>query len=123
MTEPDATDPAGLDRSEETDEDQLREDPLEAGMDPPEHWTGATKYGMTPWEESHPRKLDERLAEEQPDVVPGSAPQAAGQASTDLDTEGNEPAPTRDYEEELGISADVAGGSVPADIRTPEPPE
>ena len=39
-------------------------DPLEAGMDPPEQWSGVTKYGMTPWEESHPRPLADRLAEE-----------------------------------------------------------
>lgn len=77
MTEPDATDPAALDRSEVTDEDH---------------------------------------------VVPSSAPQAEG-STPELDTEGDEPAPTRGYEEELGISADVAGGSVPAEIRHPEAPQ
>ncbi|WP_433578403.1 hypothetical protein [Nocardia brasiliensis] len=73
--DPDAveTDPAALNSAEDLDEDRLRLDPQEAGMDPPEHWSGATKYGMTPWEESHPRPLAERLAEEQPDVAPDSA--------------------------------------------------
>ncbi|GAD82308.1 hypothetical protein FEK33_11470 [Nocardia asteroides NBRC 15531] len=120
---PDAveTDPAALNSSEDIDEDRLRQDPLEEGMDPPEHWTGVTKYGMTPAEEARPRGLGERLAEEEPDVVPGSAPQAAGEAPTDLDDEGNEVAPGPAYEEELGISADVAGGSVPREIRQPPP--
>ncbi|MCA2207055.1 MULTISPECIES: hypothetical protein [Nocardia] len=117
------TDPAALNSSEDLDEDRLREDPLEAGMDPPEHWTGVTKYGMTPAEEATPRGLDERLAEEEPDVVPGSAPQAAGSSSVELDQDGNEVAPRVGYEEELGIAADVAGGSVPDEIRRPEPPE
>ncbi len=67
---PDAveTDPAGLSSAEALDEDRIRKDPLEAGMDPPEQWSGVTKYGMTPWEESHARPLADRLAEEQPDV-------------------------------------------------------
>ncbi|GEM31020.1 hypothetical protein NN3_20270 [Nocardia neocaledoniensis NBRC 108232] len=112
-----------LDRSEETDEDQLRQDPLEGAMDPPEHWTGATSYGMTPREESQPRPLDERLAEEEPDVVPGSAPQAPGSAPADIDTEGVPTPPAPGYEEDLGISADVAGGSMPSEIRHPEPPD
>ncbi|MBB5957982.1 hypothetical protein FHS29_004590 [Saccharothrix tamanrassetensis] len=68
---PDAveTDPAGLNSAEDLDEDRIRKDPLESGMDPPEQWSGVTKYGMTPWEESHPRPLADRLAEERPDVT------------------------------------------------------
>ena len=38
------------------------------GMDPPERWSEADKYGMTPYEQAHPRGLDDRLAEEEPDV-------------------------------------------------------
>jgi hypothetical protein len=68
---PDAveTDPAALNSAEDLDEDRLRQDPLEAGMDPPEHWTGADKYGTTPRELRTPRPLDERLGEEAPDVT------------------------------------------------------
>ncbi|GAA1292747.1 hypothetical protein GCM10009634_45930 [Saccharothrix xinjiangensis] len=68
---PDAveTDPAALNSAEDLDEDRLRQDPLEAGMDPPEHWTGADKYGTTPHEMRTPRPLDERLSEERPDVT------------------------------------------------------
>ncbi|SEQ90827.1 hypothetical protein SAMN04488000_10550 [Lentzea albida] len=49
------------------DEDNLQKDPLEEGMDPPEGWSEVTKYGMTEYEQAHPRPLDERLAEERSD--------------------------------------------------------
>jgi hypothetical protein len=61
------TDGAALSSAEDLDEDRLSADPLEAGMDPPEHWSGVDKYGMTPYEQSHPRPLGDRLAEEEPD--------------------------------------------------------
>lgn len=119
---PDAaeTDPAALSSAEDLDEDRLRLDPLEGGMDPPEHWTAADRYGTTQWEQAHPPSLDDRLAEEQPDRVPPAAP--------DEPTD-QEPGPTdelpaefRDYDEELGTSADVAGGSMAREIRTPDEP-
>lgn len=75
---PDAveTDPAALNSAEDLDEDRLRQDPLEEGMDPPEHWSGADRYGVTPWEQAHPRPLGERLDEEQPDLTgTATAPQ------------------------------------------------
>lgn len=69
---PDAveTDPAALNSAEDLDEDRLRVDPLEAGMDPPERWSGADKYGTTANEQRTARPLDDRLAEEQADVQP-----------------------------------------------------
>jgi hypothetical protein len=74
MTEPVESDGAALSSAEELDEDQLRVDPLEEGMDPPEHWSGADKYGTTPYEQRHPRPIDDRLDEERPDVDPDRAP-------------------------------------------------
>jgi hypothetical protein len=115
---PDAveTDPAALSSAEDLDEDRLRLDPLEAGMDPPEHWTAADKYGTTPWEQAHPPALDDRLAEEQPDTpAPPGEPSDQEPGPTD-----ELPAEFRDYDEELGTSADVAGGSMAREIRTPE---
>ncbi len=104
------TDPAALSAAEDLDEDRLRVDPLEQGMDPPEHWSGVTKYGMTPWEEAHPRPLGERLAEERPDPA----------AEVVLDAEpSEEDASDRQYAEDTGISADVPGGSMAAEIREP----
>jgi hypothetical protein len=52
------TDPENHSAAEDLDEDRLRLDPLEEGMDPPEHWSPAM--------EEHD-SLDERLAEEEPD--------------------------------------------------------
>jgi hypothetical protein len=66
-------DGAALSSAEDLDEDRLRVDPLEAGMDPPEGWTAVDKYGVTPFEQSHPRPLSDRLAEEQPDVQDDSS--------------------------------------------------
>ncbi|WP_410613091.1 hypothetical protein [Amycolatopsis sp. lyj-109] len=90
---PDAveTDPAALNSAEDLDEDRLRADPLEEGMDPPEHWSGVTKYGMTPWEQAHPRGLGDRIAEEIPDpaaeVPPAGVEARAGEgADSDPDT-------------------------------------
>ncbi|WP_053733537.1 hypothetical protein [Nocardia sp. NRRL S-836] len=56
--------PADNDDFEALDEDNLKKDPLEEGMDPPEDWAGADKYGMTEYEQAHPRPLEERLKEE-----------------------------------------------------------
>ncbi len=74
MTRPDDPDshldqPEGLNPSEATDEDELAVDPLEAGVEPPERWSGANRYGTTPAEEHDDRALDSRLAEERPDVA------------------------------------------------------
>ncbi|SDZ23808.1 hypothetical protein SAMN05421504_11129 [Amycolatopsis xylanica] len=104
------TDPAALTAAEDLDEDRLRVDPLDEGMDPPEHWSGVTKHGMTPWEEAHPRPLGERLAEERPDPV---TELALGAEPSEED------AADQRYAEDTGISADVAGGSMAAEIREP----
>ncbi|HUQ58238.1 hypothetical protein [Lentzea sp.] len=60
--------PQDTDSFEGLDEDNLERDPLEGAMDPPEDWAESTKYGMTEYEQAHPRPLDERLAEERGDV-------------------------------------------------------
>ncbi|NNH71399.1 hypothetical protein HLB23_16260 [Nocardia uniformis] len=125
--EPDSveTDPGALSSAEDLDEDRLRQDPHERGMDPPEHWSGATKYGMTPWEQAHPQPLAERLDEEQPDFtvdIPPRDPDAVEPDSLGV-RHGAADLGTESYEEELGIAADIAGGSVPQEIREPSPPE
>ncbi|MBB5915382.1 hypothetical protein BJY24_004294 [Nocardia transvalensis] len=122
---PDAveSDAAALTSAEDLDEDSLHTDPLDAGMDPPERWSGATEYGTTPWEQAHPRDLGDRLDEEEPDI---GAPSPAEQAEEDIAEEGLPVTETDlpgDYERTLGISADIAGGSVTESIRDPEEPE
>ena len=120
--------------AEELDEDRLRLDPLEAGMDPPERWSGADKYGTTPYEQAHPRGLTDRLAEEEPDVTDGAAdPTARAAAEFDqVDEQPGERPATDDAgiaAEELreardrGQLADDAGGSLAATARTADEPD
>ena len=54
------------DSFEALDEDNLDRDPVET--EPEEGWAESTKYGMTEYEQAHPRPLDERLKEERSDV-------------------------------------------------------
>ena len=62
------------------DEDQLQpedslldrgvDDALDEGYSPPEKWSGAERYGNTPWEEEHGESLDQRIAQEEPEPDP-----------------------------------------------------
>ncbi|MCE5291450.1 MAG: hypothetical protein LLG14_19730 [Nocardiaceae bacterium] len=54
--------------AEDLDEDALGVDPLEEGMDPAENWSSVTRTRHD--DVSEPESLDERLAEEEPDVEP-----------------------------------------------------
>lgn len=67
--EPDAVeqDPAALSSAEDLDEDRIGVDPLEQGREPQEDWSGADRWGTTPFEESQGENLDDRLAAERPD--------------------------------------------------------
>ncbi|MEU3275112.1 hypothetical protein ABZ639_30045 [Saccharomonospora sp. NPDC006951] len=89
------TDPAALSSAEDLDEDSLSLDPLEEGVEPPERWSAAQRSATTPSEQRRGETLDERLAEERPDVPRDEQPEG-------------EP---RD--------ADEAGGSVARALRTP----
>ncbi|MEU4311076.1 hypothetical protein [Nocardia sp. NPDC024068] len=120
-SEPVETDPVALSSAEDLDEDPLHEDPLEKGMDPPEHWSGVDKYGMTTREQAEPRALRERLAEEEPDTTTET-----GDDPRDVPDDERSRRPAGDlgpgqYEQELGIAADIPGGSVPDQIQ--EPPD
>jgi hypothetical protein len=137
--DPDAveTDAHAQSSAEELDEDRLRLDPLEAAMDPPERWSGVDKYGMTPYEQAHPRDLDERLAEEEPEVQDvaegvGSAAEPRSEQAGEL---GESPAPSGLVGDDAGLDdevtresirrgqlADEAGGSVASVTRIPFEP-
>ena len=56
-----------LDEIEQLDEDELGVDPLERGVDPPEHWSAADRHGTTPREMREGETLDQRLAQEEPE--------------------------------------------------------
>lgn len=131
---PAETDPAALSAAEDLDEDRLRLDPLEEGMDPPEHWSRAMDHGTTAREEREGQDLDHRLREEQPDVMPPPEPRdevdrmdADGELSgrpTDEDGEISF-ARGRDVLPDVarrGQSADEGAGSVAEELRTPRQP-
>lgn len=63
-----------LDPSESTDSDEVRNDDGDTVVDPPEGWSEADKFGMTAREEREGESLDQRLAEEEPDVIPDVEP-------------------------------------------------
>ncbi|AUS77899.1 hypothetical protein C1701_05405 [Actinoalloteichus sp. AHMU CJ021] len=76
---PDNDEPLSV--SEQLDEDDLDVDPLEEGVEPPEDWSEANRFGTTPSEQRAGEGLDARLNEEVPDVGPVDAPDR-GRAET-----------------------------------------
>jgi hypothetical protein len=132
MTEPQSGEPApeGLSAAEDLDEDRLRLDPLEDGMDPPEHWSQAMEHGTTERETREGQDLDERLSEEQPDTLqPPREPRdeidrmdAAGEL-VGHPSDGTAPfaRETEQPSEEArrGQTADEGAGSVARELRTP----
>ena len=125
------SEPQGLDPSEALDEDELRVDPLEAGVEPPEHWSAADRFGTTPREAREGEPMDQRLAEEVPDTEPEPVPErplAATPADQLDETVEDAPAdfeqvtsadeiPRRHAEPDPREEADYAGGSVADAIR------
>lgn len=59
-----------LSPSEGLDADEVRNDDGDEVVDPPEDWSGADKFGTTQREEQEGESLNQRLAEEEPDVEP-----------------------------------------------------
>lgn len=117
---PDAvgTDAAALSASEKTDEDELRVDPLEAGMDPPERWAEADHYGMTPREQRAGESLDDRLRQEQRDIAEQDV-HDAGEIGDNEIIQGRleELPPLQDPPVD---NADRAGGSIAESLRDPD---
>src|ERR1700689_3781736 len=65
-----------LSPSESTDSDEVRNDDGDIVVDPPDDWSEADKFGMTAREEREGESLEDRLAEEEPDVLPDAGPPA-----------------------------------------------
>jgi hypothetical protein len=76
-----------LDASESTDSDELGEKVGDSIAEPPENWAAANRVGTTAREERDGETLDERLAEERPDVAPVDQPDrpSANTAPENLD--------------------------------------
>ncbi|WP_037357678.1 hypothetical protein [Amycolatopsis orientalis] len=120
MADSDPAEPETLDQSESLDEDELRVDPLEGGVEPAERWSPATRQATTPAEAREGEPLGRRLAEERPDVQPVPNPpddetlaraEAARAAAPDEDL------PQRRADPDPGEQADEAGGSVAKSLR------
>ena len=65
----DIEDEGVLDASDTLDGDGVA-DPLDAGVEAADHWSGADRFGTTPAEERQGESLDQLLSEEEPDVDP-----------------------------------------------------
>jgi len=63
----DIEDDGVLDRSDTLDDDAV-EDPLDVGIVASENWRGANRFGTTAEEQREGESLDQRLAEEEPDI-------------------------------------------------------
>ena len=131
MSDRDTAEPESLSPSEALDEDELRVDPLEAGVEPPEHWSAANRHGTTPSEIREGEPMAQRLTEEEPDAEPEPVPERplAATPADELDeTVEDAPAdfeqvapvdevPHRHADPDPGEQADYAGGSVADAIR------
>ncbi|MEE2032759.1 hypothetical protein [Rhodococcus chondri] len=72
-----------LSPSEGMDADEVRNDDGDEVVDPPEDWSGADKFGTTQREEQEGESLDQRLAEEEPDIEPEEQPERPVAATPD----------------------------------------
>ncbi|GAA4007601.1 hypothetical protein GCM10022247_32150 [Allokutzneria multivorans] len=116
--------------SESLDEDRIGVDPLEEGVEPPEHWSGVDQHGTTPNEQREGETLDERLAEERPDVEPEPVPERPRAVTPDseLDETIDEDPPaddnpeemTREQENPVIVSEDVEPGGLAASTQDGE---
>ena len=59
--------------AEALDSDDVRNDDGDIVVDPPDDWSEANRFGMTAREQREGESLDQRLAEEEPDIEPGVA--------------------------------------------------
>lgn len=134
---PDAveTDPAALNSSEDLDEDHLRVDPLEKGVEPPEQWSEADHFGTTGFEQQEGASLEERLSEEQADVQeadPAQRPVSATPADqldesidhvnedVELVAPEENVQPRHSAAFDRDVHADEAGGSIAHTVREPD---
>ncbi len=135
------TDPAALNSSEDLDEDRLKVDPLETGVEPPEQWSALEHYDRTPFEQEQGETLEDRVQQERPDTEASELPDPPVSATPVSELDASMDDPAVDAEEPLvreqfdkeeppsdaerrGQSADKAGGSVANALREPhEPPD
>src|SRR5699024_8244293 len=115
-------------------------DPLEEGMDPPEHWSEADAYGTAPVEQQQGESIQQRVAEDRGDFdtaepAPEPRPTTAGTPLDELDESADnapnqseslvaEQPPADPSPDALEWqNADEAGGSIADEVREPESPQ
>lgn len=105
------SDPAALNSAEDLDEDRLRVDPLEEGIEPPERYAYSDGFGTTPNEEHDGEPLEDRLSQERPDVQPADPdrPLVATTPAEQLDQSVDDEAGERD----TLVSEDVESARTP----------
>ncbi|MGO1052295.1 hypothetical protein [Crossiella sp. CA198] len=91
--------------AENLDEDRIGVDPLEEGVEPPEDWAEADRFGTTAREMADGEPLADRLAEE----VPDQAPEVPGRPLADTP------------DEELDETIDTAPPAGDPDLGEPDP--
>jgi hypothetical protein len=89
------------------------EDPLDTGIAPADRWSGADRFGTTPAEEAAGESLDQRLAQETPDVDPDADP-APDSDEDELTRRGYDvdPRAGRLVEDDEGFGEDTEADSV-----------
>jgi hypothetical protein len=93
---------------EGTDSDEVHNADGDEVVDPPDGWSGVNKFGMSSEEEREGESLDQRLAEEVPDVTADdiNLSLADGEAGVDEVMEGSDVAPG-----EPGVHHGQVGGA------------
>lgn len=64
-------------------DDRGLKEPLDEGYSPPEKWSVGQKYGNTPFEEHEGESLDQRLAQEVPDISPDDVESVGGEVGAE----------------------------------------
>jgi hypothetical protein len=113
LEENDLEDDGTLDASDTLDGDP-GDDPLDAGIEPPDRWSAGERFGTTLSEERAGESLDQLLAEEEPEPDPyaeGDLPQDAPLAS-----DYPEPRAGRLVAEDVGAHPDTEPDLVARDV-------
>jgi hypothetical protein len=101
----DVEDDGVLDASDTLDSGPVN-DPLDAGIEPADRWSWATRYGTTAAEQHAGEPLDQKLAEEEPDIDPYAE---AGDDEDELTRRGYETEPRSGRLVAADPSVDVDG--------------
>jgi hypothetical protein len=107
-------DAAVLSAAEQTDQDVIGIEPVEADVDPPDHWAAANRFGTTAREQREGESLDEKLAEERPDVRLDDVPDhpVADTPVDDLDSSVDQPVDNPLDESGVHVREDVPDGPI-----------